>query len=419
VDIAFQTLSDTEPTPYGPHLARSGNLLWLGSIDPVRSAADLSSGVSAIRPIEAQARESLERLKAILETGGSSLREVLKVDVHLADPSDFYEFQLVWREYFPADPPARTVVVVGDTFPARNQLMSIDAVALTSAASSERESLSSSEVPEPAPAEWAPYAVKAGPLIFCSGFPATDFKTGLAVVKHPDFPNYGNDAELQADFILGNLNKVLAKAGTSLVEALEAQLYEPDLSTFHSIDRIWSQYMPVPPARSSMGVHGLLVPGAAMVANLVVLAPDSEHQKDVSTRGIRWHPTQARGVHFSPTVTAGPWRFLAGQIATPDFSSYVSAPCGLPYHFSDIEIQTEFIMQLLAEQLEANETSLSRCVHARVYLMYPRRDIAGFLRIWKKFFPNPENAPVLAFVPTTGIMFPGPIIEIDLTAVSA
>jgi enamine deaminase RidA (YjgF/YER057c/UK114 family) len=297
--------------------------------------------------------------------------------------------------------------------------MSLDAVALTGGASSERESLSSPEVPEPAPAEWAPYAVKAGPLVFCSGFPATDFQTGLAVGKAPGFPNYGNDAELQADFIFDNLNKVLAKAGTSLAEALEAQLYEPDLSNFHAIDRVWSQYMPIPPARSSMGVRGLLVPGAAMVANFIVLAPDAEHQKAVSVRGIRWHPTQSRGVHFSPTVTAGPWRFLAGQIATPDFTSYVGAPAGLPYHFSDIEIQTEFIMQLLAEQLAANETSLSRCVHARVYLMDPRRDIAGFVRVWRQFFPDQTNAPVLALVPTTGIMFPGPIIEIDLTAVAA
>ncbi|MGH9102594.1 MAG: RidA family protein [Acidimicrobiales bacterium] len=419
MQLDFIRLDDVAaPGGYGPHCSRVGDYLFVASIDPGLGWGDGSSGRAAVA-VEAQTRSCMETLKAVLSGAGSSLADVVKVNVHLADAGDFYEFQLVWKECFAQDPPARTVIVVGDTLPGAGQRLNLDAVALRSGGQTRRETLASAGVPSPGEAEWAPYAVKAGPLVFCSGFPATDFTSGLAVAKHPAFPNYGNDAEMQADYILGNLNKVLAEAGTSVADTLEAQLYEPDLSTFHDIDRVWAQYMPVPPARSSMGVVDLLVPGAKMVADLIVLVPDAEHAKGVSEEGLRWHPTQSRGVNFSPTVTAGPWRFLAGQIATPDFGTYVGAPAGVPNYFSDIEIQADFILQMLSNQLDANQSDLAHCFHARVYLMHPRRDQAGFERVWRRYFPDPDRAPALALVPTTGIMFPGPIIEIDLTAVAS
>ena len=50
------------------------------------------------------------------------------------------------------------------------------------------------EGPDPIEAEAAPWAVRAGNLVFCSGFTASNFKTGLAAGRRPGFPNYGNDA---------------------------------------------------------------------------------------------------------------------------------------------------------------------------------------------------------------------------------
>ena len=44
----------------------------------------------------------------MLEFAGSSLDRVVKVTVVLADSEDYDELNRVWREFFPADPPART-----------------------------------------------------------------------------------------------------------------------------------------------------------------------------------------------------------------------------------------------------------------------------------------------------------------------
>jgi enamine deaminase RidA (YjgF/YER057c/UK114 family) len=75
-------------------------------------------------------------------------------------------------------------------------------------------------------------------------------------------------------------------------------------------------------------------------------------------------------------------------------------------------------MELLKEQLEANESDFRHVVDAKVYLLDPRRDYRGFERAWRTYYPDPGRAPALALVPSTGIMFDGPIIEIDLTAVA-
>ena len=392
-----------------PKAVQAGDYVFTSSIYPIDESGSAVAmeerGETAPSIMELQARHCLDALGALLKEFGSSLDRVLKVDVHVVDPVEFIEFKHVWQEYFPKEPPARTTVEVGDTFPFRGVRLNLDAVALAGGSKLKREVLSDPQSNAALAAEWASHAVRAGNLIFCSAFTASDFKQGLAVGKRPGFPNYGSDAEMQAEYVFDRMNRVLRQAGTSLEQCVESQLYEPDLLTFHDVDGVWARYMPVPPCRSSMGIKGLLV-------------PDGDHKKEESFEGIAWHPVKVRKVNFSPTIKAGPWRFFAGQVPSADFMSYHHAPTGLPFHFSNIEEQTRFTLEMLTRQLEANDTDWDYCHHVRLYLVEPRRDYRGFVRAWRTQFPDPARTPALAFVPTTGIMFPGPLIEIDPTCVA-
>ena len=74
---------------------------------------------------------------------------------------------------------------------------------------------------------------------------------------------------------------------------------------------------------------------------------------------------------------------------------------------------------MLTDQLEANDTDWEHCHHVRIYLVEPHRDYRGFARVWKEKVSRPRKAPALAYVPSSnGIMFPGPLIEIDPTCVA-
>jgi 2-iminobutanoate/2-iminopropanoate deaminase len=62
--------------------------------------------------IQAQTRQCLENLKAVLHCAGTSLENLLKVNVYLRNMDDFQRFNEVYVSYFPSQPPARTTVGV-------------------------------------------------------------------------------------------------------------------------------------------------------------------------------------------------------------------------------------------------------------------------------------------------------------------
>ena len=62
--------------------------------------------------IQSETRRTLENIRAILEAAGSSLKDIVRVGVFLADLNDFAAMNEVYQQFFPEDPPARTTVGV-------------------------------------------------------------------------------------------------------------------------------------------------------------------------------------------------------------------------------------------------------------------------------------------------------------------
>ena len=87
---------------------RVGNLLFLsGNLGAIPGTLELVSG-----GIREETRQTLENIKATLEKYGSSLSEVVKCTVFLADISDWSAMNEVYVEYFPVKPPARSALGV-------------------------------------------------------------------------------------------------------------------------------------------------------------------------------------------------------------------------------------------------------------------------------------------------------------------
>ena len=105
----------TMPLVPVPRAVRAGDYIFTSSVYPADEAGrvvGLDAAQDEVRPslMEIQARHCLETLKKVFAEAGASMDGVLKADVHLVDSADFYEFKLVWNEYFPSNPPARTTV---------------------------------------------------------------------------------------------------------------------------------------------------------------------------------------------------------------------------------------------------------------------------------------------------------------------
>ena len=64
------------------------------------------------RDVREQTRNTLERIKAILEAAGTSLDNVLTATVYLTRREDLAAYNEEYAKYFPTDKPARTTVTV-------------------------------------------------------------------------------------------------------------------------------------------------------------------------------------------------------------------------------------------------------------------------------------------------------------------
>lgn len=109
----------------GPYAqgTRVGDLVFASGqlpIDPITGA--IPDGV------EAQARQSLANLAAVLASGGASLASIAKTTVFLKNMNDFAAMNAVYAEHFPEAPPARSTVEVARL--PRDVLVEIEAIAL-------------------------------------------------------------------------------------------------------------------------------------------------------------------------------------------------------------------------------------------------------------------------------------------------
>lgn len=124
--MARNVVSTAEaPQAIGPYsqAITIDNLVFCSGQIPLQPDGSLVEG-----DIAAQARQVLSNLQAVLEASGSSLAQVLKTTVFLADMHEFAAMNAVYAEFFASDPPARSTVQVARL--PRDARVEIEAIAL-------------------------------------------------------------------------------------------------------------------------------------------------------------------------------------------------------------------------------------------------------------------------------------------------
>ncbi|MEJ2262405.1 MAG: RidA family protein [Anaerolineales bacterium] len=121
--------TDKAPQAIGPYSlgVRVGEMVFSAGqigIDP-QSGEVVSGG------IEAETRQALLNLQAVLEAAGASLENVVKTTVFLRDINEFGRMNDVYAEFFTAKPPARSAVQVA-ALP-RGVAVEIEAIAVLGA----------------------------------------------------------------------------------------------------------------------------------------------------------------------------------------------------------------------------------------------------------------------------------------------
>lgn len=113
------------PAPIGPYRQA---LIAHGRFVFVSGQIGLTPEGVLVEGIQAQTRQALENLRAILEAAGAGLQHVVKTTVFLRSLQDFAAMNEVYAEYFGATLPARTTVEVSGL--PRGALVEIEAIAV-------------------------------------------------------------------------------------------------------------------------------------------------------------------------------------------------------------------------------------------------------------------------------------------------
>ncbi|MFZ0804932.1 MAG: RidA family protein [Candidatus Sulfotelmatobacter sp.] len=103
---------------------RAGDFIFVSGTGPI----DPATGKLVGDTIEQQTEQTIDNISAILEADGASLRDVVKVTVHLSDTSLFARYNKAYAERFSKPYPVRTTVG-SDLGHTSGMLIEIDCIA--------------------------------------------------------------------------------------------------------------------------------------------------------------------------------------------------------------------------------------------------------------------------------------------------
>ena len=247
---------------------RGGELVFLSGI----AAIDPATGEPAHGTVAAETRQILTQMAELLQAAGASLASVVKVNVLIYSMLEYNNMNSVYREFFPTDPPARTVCgakLIG------GHKVEIVCVALASVAGSEAlPARLSRGVIEPTNPKLnvsrnanLPHSpgIRAGDCIFLSGMGPVDPVTGGR--------NLGPIAE-QIRQTLRNMAHMLEAAGSGLDRIVKITVVLAEGGDYDEMNQVWREFFPVdPPARTACALQ--LSNGNGVEIECIALAGES------------------------------------------------------------------------------------------------------------------------------------------------
>jgi reactive intermediate/imine deaminase len=356
------------PKPVGPYSPGIlvGDFLYVSG----QGARDAEGNMSAT--IDAQVRQALHNVQAIVEAAGLTMEHVVYSQVYLDDMAHYDTMERLWKEFFSKAPPARAVLGVYK-MPTGTRV-EINAVAFRDL--SRKRLIVPSGYPRNL--SWTP-GVMAGNRLYLSGFFGADVATG----KVPEDP----DAQVQLAF--DNMKQTLAAAGLDFRHVVFVNPYLTDKAS-REMNTIYAKHFEFgnTPARATIRVTSL--PGGNTIEFTGVAIADLSKRLAVRPKNMR------------PSATASPCVFADDTYYCSAKGPFTPGPPKLQgTYVSTVEAQVRQTMRNLLDGLEEAGLELSDVVATNVYLD-DMNDFARMNRVYAQYFPElpPTRTTVAQLAPT-------------------
>ena len=309
----------------------AGDYLYVSGQGPRRPDGTMPS------TFDAQFRQALDNLKAIVQSAGLTLDNVVYVQVYLTDVRSYTEMNRVFGEYFAKNPPARAVLGVAALPDAP---VTINAVAV--------HNLDGRKAVYPASyskEETAPPGMLTRDRLFISSMAGVDPATG----KVPDDPG------TQVDLALDRMTAVVKAAGLEMSNVVFVNPYlTADIPTRIMNERYAKRFeFGNTPGRATIQVSSL--PGGAHIEYTGVAVRDLQERKAIRPKNMPPSPTA------SPCVFAGDTLYCSAK------SGFIPGPHGGVYA-TTASHQLRQTMRNLLDNLEEAGMDFSQVVSTTIYL---------------------------------------------------
>ena len=342
-----------------PSSVDAGDYIYISAQGPRRANGALPSTFAA------QARQTLNNLKSVVEAAGLTMDHVVYTTVYLTDMSQYAEMNRAFGEFFGKIPPARAVLGVA-ALP--DPAIEINAVAVRNL--SDRRAV-------------YPLNYKSDEL-FSPGILTHDrlFVSAMPAGKASD------DPAAQVDFALDQMKAVVEAAGLKLANMVFVNPYLTAQLPTRVMNQHYAQRFEFgnTPARATIEVSSL--PNGAQIEYTGVAVRDLKERRAVRPKNMPPSPTA------SPCVFAGDTLYCSAK------SGFIPGPNEGVYT-STTALQLLQTMRNQMDNLEEADMDFSQVVSTTIYLDN-LADIPAFDEVYGKYFHGvlPAQTTVQQIAPT-------------------
>ena len=311
--------------------------------------ADGSIAVSA----DDQIRQCFANIKTIVELAGMTMEHVVMAQVYLTDAQNEDAMNVVWKEFFPTNPPARAIIGVA-ALPGTPVVVSV--VVVKNLARKKRVAAAGD-----AASPFAP-GILVGERLFLSGFLGRDSNTG----KIP------NDPAAQVELSMHHMRETLQAAGMDYSNLVFVNPYLTGKMPIDVMNKVYASHFEFgnTPARATIRVNDL--PNGASIEFSGVAIGDMQQRRVV------------RPKNMPPSSTASPCVFAGDTLYCSAKSGFIPGPKSGIFA-STVEQQLRQTMRNLLDGLEEAGMDFSNVVASNVYLDN-LSDAAAMNRLYTQYF---------------------------------
>ncbi|MGB8583805.1 MAG: RidA family protein [Candidatus Sulfotelmatobacter sp.] len=326
----------------------AGDYVYISGQGPRRPDGSLPT------TFDAQVRQALDNVKAIVESAGLTMEHVVYAQVYLEDISKYGEMNRAFGEYFAKTPPARAVLGVARIPDPPIQISAVAVRSLTDRRAVYPPNYNQSDSASP--------GILTHDRLFISSMSGSDPVSG----KVPD------DPAAQVDLALDRVQAVVKAAGLELSNMVFVNPYLTSDIPGRVMNERYARRFEFgnTPARATIEVSSL--PGGAHIEYTGVAVRDLRQRKAVRPKNMPPSPTA------SPCVFAGDTLYCSAK------DGFIPGPHGGVYA-STTQHQLRQTMRNLLDNLEEADMNFNQVVATNVYLD-DLSDLQAFDDVYAQYF---------------------------------